>query len=328
MNTIDALLNRIKHTQNLDNDFVTELRRFLLDNLYRQNLFYKSTKSNALNKQKTTYSDLNTRDEETFYKQQLKYMDLVEFYIKKTDDFALSKNLVYAYLLDEQSIKVKTLGLRLLNIYLYSSTNKTFKCDPEFYENIVPIIEQFFFYIPPHFNAQTSYSLMKELFASFTYAISYEKDFKKQQDLILIVYSENVISTMIPALLLSKKDNLAMVNFILKKLTNEYINADCRYFVNVRRVLNAFKPLKMYPEYLNSMNEETIKRIYDIIKVLPLYDTTHDVYKYDLIIFYVIFYKLDPTETISGFDMEEFMDNLKNVYSDVQKDISDILEKL
>ncbi|CAI8500588.1 unnamed protein product [Hanseniaspora opuntiae] len=325
---MDTLLNKVKHTHESDSDLVTEVRRFLLDSLYKQNLFRKSTKTNALNKQKTTYSDLNTRDEETFYKQQLKYMDFIEFYIEKTGDFALSKNLVYAYLLDEQSIKVKTLGLRLLNVYLHSSTNKIFKCDSEFYENIVPIIEQFFFYIPPHFNAHTSYSLLKELFSSFTYAISYENDFKKQQDLTLIVYSENVISTMIPALLLSKTDNLAILNFILEKLKNEYINADCRYFVNVRRVLHAFKPLKMYPEYLKSMNKETIRHIYDIIKVLPLYDTTHDVYKYDLIIFYVIFYKLDSVETISESDINEFMDKLKSVYSDVQKDISDILEKI
>ncbi|CAI8500446.1 unnamed protein product [Hanseniaspora opuntiae] len=325
---MDTLLNKVKHTHEFDSDLVTEVRRFLLDNLYKQNLFRKSTKTNALNKQKTTYSDLNTRDDETFYKQQQKFMDLIEFYIKKTGDFALSKNLVYAYLLDEQSIKVKTLGLRLLNFYLHSSTNKIFKCDSEFYENIVPIIEQFFFYIPPHFNANTSYSLLKELFLSFTYVVSYEKDFEKQQDLTLIVYSENVISTMIPALLLSKTDNLAILNLILEKLKNEYINADCRYFVNVRRVLHAFKPLKMYPEYLQSMNKETINHIYDIIKVLPLYDTTHDVYKYDLIIFYVIFYKLDSAETISESDMNEFMDNLKSVYSDVQKDISDILEKI
>lgn len=325
---MDTLLNKVKHTHESDNDLVTEVRRFLLDNLYKQNLFRKSTKTNALNKQKTTYSDLNTRDDETFYKQQQKFMDLIEFYIKKTGDFALSKNLVYAYLLDEQSMKVKTLGLRLLNVYLHSSTNKIFKCDSEFYENIVPIIEQFFFYIPPHFNVHTSYSLLTELFSSFTYAISYENDFKKQQDLTLIVYSENVISTMIPALLLSKTDNLAILNLILEKLKNEYINADCRYFVNVRRVLHAFKPLKMYPEYLQSMNKETINHIYDIIKVLPLYDTTHDVYKYDLIIFYVIFYKLDSAETISESDMNEFMDNLKSVYSDVQKDISDILEKI
>ena len=325
---MDTLLNKVKHTHESDSDLVTEVRRFLLDSLYKQNLFRKSTKTNALNKQKTTYSDLNTRDEETFYKQQLKYMDFIEFYIEKTGDFALSKNLVYAYLLDEQSIKVKTLGLQLLNVYLHSSTNKIFKCDSEFYENIVPIIEQFFFYIPPHFNAHTSYSLLKELFSSFTYAISYENDFKKQQDLTLIVYSENVISTMIPALLLSKTDNLAILNFILEKLKNEYINADCRYFVNVRRVLHAFKPLKMYPEYLKSMNKETIRHIYDIIKVLPLYDTTHDVYKYDLIIFYVIFYKLDSVETISESDINEFMDKLKSVYSDVQKDISDILEKI
>ncbi|KAL6936937.1 hypothetical protein ACO0OL_001488 [Hanseniaspora opuntiae] len=325
---MDTLLNKIKHTHESDNELVTEVRRFLLDSLYKQNLFRKSTKLNALNKQKTTYSDLSARDEETFYKQQLKYMDFIEFYIEKTGDFALSKNLVYAYLLDEQSIKVKTLGLRLLNVYLHSSTNKIFKCDSEFYENIVPIIEQFFFYIPPHFNAHTSYSLLKELFLSFTYAISYEKDFKKQQDLTLIVYSENVISTMIPALLLSKTDNLAILNFILEKLKNEYINADCRYFVNVRRVLHAFKPLKMYPEYLKSMNKETIRHIYDIIKVLPLYDTTHDVYKYDLIIFYVIFYKLDSVETISESDINEFMDKLKSVYSDVQKDISNILEKI
>lgn len=328
MSTIDILLNKVKNIQEPDNDHITNVRRFLLDNLYKQSLFRKSTKSNALNKQKTTYSDLNTRDDETFYKQQLKYMDLIEFYIEKTDDFALSKNLVYAYLLDEQSIKIKTLGLRLLNIYLHSPTNKIFKCDSEFYENIVPIIEQFFFYIPPHFNPHTSYSLMKELFSSFSYAISYEKDFKKQQDLVLIVYSENVISTMIPALLLSKTNNLALLNFILEKLTDDYINADCRYFVNVRRVLHAFKPLKMYPEYLKSMNKETIKHIYDIIKVLSLYDTTHDVYKYDLIIFYVIFYKLDSTERISESGMEEFMDNLKNVYIDVQNDISNILEKI
>ena len=325
---MDTLLNKVKHTHESDSDLVTEVRRFLLDSLYKQNLFRKSTKTNALNKQKTTYSDLSARDDETFYKQQLKYMDFIEFYIEKTGDFALSKNLVYAYLLDEQSIKVKTLGLRLLNVYLHSSTNKIFKCDSEFYENIVPIIEQFFFYIPPHFNAHTSYSLLKELFSSFTYAISYENDFKKQQDLTLIVYSENVISTMIPALLLSKTDNLAILNFILEKLKNEYINADCRYFVNVRRVLHAFKPLKMYPEYLKSMNKETIRHIYDIIKVLPLYDTTHDVYKYDLIIFYVIFYKLDSVETISESDINEFMDKLKSVYSDVQKDISDILEKI
>ncbi|KAL6933852.1 uncharacterized protein HGUI_02000 [Hanseniaspora guilliermondii] len=328
MNAIDTLLDRIKHTQESNDNLVTDVRRFLLDNLYKQDLFRKSTKSNALNKQKTTYSDLNTRDEDSFYKQQLKHMDLIEFYISKTNDFLLSKNLIYAYLLDEQSIKVKTLGLRLLNVYLHSSTNKIFKCDYEFHENIVPIIEQFFFYIPPHFNVHISYSLIKELFSTFTHAISYEKDFKKKQDLILIVYSENVISTMIPALLLSKTDNIVILNFILEKLKTEYINNNSRYFVNVRRFLNAFKPLKMYPEYLKSMNRETIKHIYDIIKVLPLYDTTHDVYKYDLIIFYVIFYKHESLEVVSKSDMEEFMSNLKNVYSDVQQDMSKILEKI
>lgn len=341
MSSLEELLSRVKQnggkdeeffsrsTQNgeKDEELVVDVRRFLLDNLYKQRFNVKSKKTNALNKIKTTYSDLNGRDDEAFYAEQEKYLELIKFYISQTDDYMLAKNAIYAYLLDEQSIQVKTLGLHLLNVYLKSSKNSIFKGDTEFYENIVPTIEQFFFYIPPHFAISISFPLIKELFEAFNTAIANETSFSKQQNMVLVVYSENVISTMIPALLLTKSENITMLNYILEQLKSHYINADHKYFVNIRRVLHAFKPLKMYPEYLKNLNIQTLRYIFDIIKILPLYDNNDEFYKYDLIIFYLLFNKHTADKIITESDKKEFFNNLKKAYSNIDIDLKEISDK-
>ena len=319
------LITRVDQAEQKDEALVVEVRRFLLDNLYNQHHKTNTKKSNALNKLKTTYSDLNTRDDEAYYVEQEKYLRLIKFYISQTSDYMLAKNMIYTYLLDEQSIKIKTLGLQLLNIYLQSSTNNIFKCDKEFYENIVPIIEQFFFYIPPHFALNISFPLIKELFDVFNFSIDNETNKEKKQDLVLIVYSENVISTMIPALLLAKTENIPLLNYILKQLHEKYINEKVQYFVNIRRVLHSIKPLKMYPEYIKSLDNETLRCIFLIIKLLPLYDETDAFYKYDLIACYLLFDRYADEATISELDKAEFLNNLKNKYTNVDNDIEKIM---
>lgn len=323
---IDNLLTRIGQFDQKDEDLVVEVRRFLLDNLYKQRFNTNTKKSNALNKLKTTYSDLNTRDDEAYFAEQKKYLQLIKFYISQTDDYMLAKNAIYTYLLDDQSIKVKTLGLQLLNLYLKSPTNNIFKCDKEVHENIVPIIEQFFFYIPPHFALNISFQLIKELFDVFNFSIDSETNKEKKQDLLLIVYSENVISTMIPALLLAKTENIPLLNYILKQICENYINEKAQYFVNIRRMLHAIKPLRMYPEYIKSLDNQTLKHIFDIVKVLPLYDEADEHYKYDLIAFYLLFDKYADEVTISELDKAEFLDNLKNKYTNVEDDIQKIMQ--
>ncbi|KAL6928889.1 hypothetical protein ACO0SA_002219 [Hanseniaspora valbyensis] len=241
------------------------------------------------------------------------------------------KNIILIYLNNDESIRIKTLGIKLLQQFLSSASLTVIKYD-ELFTIFVPIIIQYFHYIPPHFKINESLELISELFLIFD--IVFEKKlhtdetFERKHELILEIYSENIISLIVPTILLSKREDSTLLILVLRHLLNDYILKSNIYYINLRKLLNLLKPILEFPDYLQVLDSEVTNLVINILEQLPLIDNTDDdFYKYNIIAYYILFFKFYETENINEF-LSVFKKNLEVRYGEIDSDISKIIDSI
>ncbi|XBW37032.1 hypothetical protein QEN19_002612 [Hanseniaspora menglaensis] len=332
MSKIDYLLDQLENdfTENLAH----EIKQFLIGTFYNKDLNktylkHKNAKKNALKNVSMIY---NSEDDNPlkFYEDSIKYYNLIEAYLEKKNDYLPFKNIIFIYLNHEDNIHIKTLGLRLLKKYVEQTDMEIISTD-ELLTIFVPIIIEYFHFIPPHFKIEESMNIVSELFSLFD--LMFEKRLKDQRftnikhNLILQIYSENVISLMIPSLLLSKHENSPLLSLILKKLVTEYIS-NGKYFVNIIKLLNLFKPLIEFPDYMNIIKADIVKIILEALQYMPLLDETeNDFFKFNIISYYILFLKFYVTAENEA-TMAVFYKNLNNRYGNCDSDIDLIMASI
>lgn len=307
-----------------------DLKTFLLDSFFTKNLNNIESKKNVLRKPaRQSYNE----DAEilTDYDVSYKYYTLVVCYLNKTGDYVRMKNVILIYLTNDVSIKIKWLGLKLLQKYLLEAESAVIKHN-ELCSVFIPMIMQYFHFMPPHFKANDCYELINQLFqvfgVIFAKRLNTEENFHKKHQLILEIYSENVISLIIPKLLLSKHEDSPLLVLVLKHLLEDYILNGKMYFVNLKRVLNIFKPILDFPDYLKVIDPEVLLLIIKILEQLPSLDSTDDdFYKYNILTYYILFLKFSDDDNITE-SLPLLHSNLQARYEGIESDISNIISSI
>lgn len=306
------------------------LKTFLLDSFFTRSLNNFESKQNVLRKsvEKSYKEDAEIL---TDYEVAYKYYTLVVCYLNKTGDYVRMKNVMLIYLNNDVSIKIKWLGLKLLQKYLLDAELTVVKQD-DLFSVFIPIIMQYFHFMPPHFKANDCYELINQLFEVFGVIcekrLNTEESFHKKHKLVLEIYSENVVSLIIPKLLLSKNENSPLLVLVLKHLLEDYILNGKIYFVNIKRVLNIFKPIVAFPDYLKVIQPDVLLLIIKILEQLPFLDSTEDdFYKYNILTYYILFLKFSDNDSITQ-SLALLHTNLTHRYEEIDSDVSKITSSI